>query len=327
MSTGRFIEELKAQLCDVKQKIVFPEGEDYRILWAAVEHQKEGLIEPIVIGYHKEIEKTAKEHNLDISDLKIIELGTYEAQDDLIEAFVKRRKGKIDESRARAMLKDPNYLGTLLVYTGYADGLVSGAVHTTGQTILPALQIIKTKPEFKRVSGLFFMVRGDERYLMADCAINTDVDAETMAEIAVATDMTGKAFGFDPRIAMLSFSTMGSAKSDDVDKVAEATRIVNENYPDIKCDGEIQFDAAFDPEVASKKAPYSEVAGKANAFVFPSLEAGNIGYKIAQRFGGFTAVGPVLQGLNKPVNDLSRGCTKEEAYQLALITAVQGCLA
>ncbi|MCD1147653.1 phosphate acetyltransferase [Peptoniphilus sp. KCTC 25270] len=321
-----FIELLRSRLCDEKKTIVFPEGEDARILWAAVEHKKEGLLEPIVIGYKREIERTAEENNLDISDLQIIELGSYEADAELIDAFVQRRKGKIDETRARAMLKDPNYLGTLLVYTGHADGLVSGAVHTTGQTILPALQIIKTRPEFSRVSGLFFMIRGDEQYLMADCAINTDMPAETLAEIAVATDRTGRQFGFDPKIAMLSFSTKGSAKSDDVKKVERATEIVNENYPEVVCDGEMQFDAAFDPDVAKKKAPVSDVAGQANAFIFPNLEAGNIGYKIAQRFGGFTAIGPVLQGLNQPVNDLSRGCTKEEAFQLALITAVQACM-
>lgn len=321
-----FIQKLKDQLCDDKKFIVFPEGEDPRILWAAVEHKKDGLLEPVVLGYQQEIEATAKENNLDITDLRIVDLGTFEARESLIEAFVERRKGKIDKTRARAMLKDPNYLGTLMVYKGHVDGLVSGAVHTTGQTILPALQIIKTKPEFKRVSGLFFMVRGDEMYLMADCAINTEMDAQTLAEIAVATDMTGRQFGMEPKIAMLSFSTKGSAKSDDVKKVEEATEIVNSNFPDIICDGEMQFDAAFDPVVAEKKAPMSQVAGHANSFIFPNLEAGNIGYKIAQRFGGFTAVGPVLQGLNRPVNDLSRGCTKEEAYQLALITAVQACM-
>lgn len=307
-------------------RVVFPEGQDPRILWAAAEHQKEGLIHPIVLGFKNEIESTAEREGIDISGLEIVEIGQYEHIDELVEKFVERRKGKIDETRARAQLHDPNYLGTMMVYAGYADGMVSGAVHTTGQTILPALQIIKTKKGVSRVSGLFILLRGDERYLMADCAINTEMDAPTLAEVAVSTHETAKQFGFDPKLAMLSFSTKGSAKGDSVKKVEVATYLVNESHPEINVDGELQFDAAIDPEVAKKKAPGSEVAGQANAFIFPNLECGNIGYKIAQRLGGFTAIGPILQGLNMPVNDLSRGCNKEETYQLALITAVQACL-
>ncbi|MDY3118166.1 MAG: phosphate acetyltransferase [Peptoniphilus sp.] len=321
-----FIQELRDRLACRDIRIVFPEGEDPRILWAAVEHQKEGLIHPIVIGFRNEIEETAKKEGIDISSLEIVELGHYEHIDELVEKFVERRKGKIDETRARAQLHDPNYLGTMMVYAGHADGMVSGAVHTTGQTILPALQIIKTKKGVNRVSGLFILLRGDERYLMADCAINTEMDAPTLAEVAVSTNETAKQFGFDPKIAMLSFSTKGSAKSDSVKKVEVATYLVKEAHPEINVDGELQFDAAIDATVAKKKAPGSDVAGQANTFIFPNLECGNIGYKIAQRLGGFTAIGPVLQGLNMPVNDLSRGCNKEETYELALITAVQACL-
>ena len=321
-----FIKELSGRLSGSDMRIVFPEGEDPRVLWAAVEHEKEGMIHPVVIGNRSEIEAAAKEEGLDISKLEIVEVGNYEHFDELVEKFVERRKGKVDEEGARKQLENPNYLGTMMVYAGYADGMVSGAAHTTGETVLPALQIIKTKPGISRVSGLFVLLRDDERYLFADCAINTEMDAKTMSEVAASTHETGKQFGFDPKVAMLSFSTKGSAKSDTVKMVEEATNMVKEAHPEIKVDGELQFDAAIDPTVAKKKAPGSPVAGQANAFIFPNLECGNVGYKIAQRLGGFTAIGPVLQGLNMPVNDLSRGCSKEEVYQLAVITAVQACL-
>ncbi|MDY6045124.1 MAG: phosphate acetyltransferase [Peptoniphilus sp.] len=318
-----FIQEMSERLKGNEKKIVFPEGGDVRVLWAAVKHAEEGLLHPIVIGKKADIEAAAKEEGLDISKLDIVEPGNYEHEDELVQKFVERRKGKIDEEGAKKKIQDPNYLGTMMVYAGYADGMVSGAEHTTGETVLPALQIIKTKPGMSRVSGLFILLRGDERYFMADCAINTSMDTETMAEVAVATNVSAEQFGVDPKIAMLSFSTKGSAKSDTVTMVADATNIVKEEHPDIKIDGELQFDAAFVPEVGKKKAPDSDVAGQANSFIFPNLEAGNIGYKIAQRFGGFKAIGPILQGLNMPVNDLSRGCNKEEVYELAIITAVQ----
>ncbi|MDO5037862.1 MAG: phosphate acetyltransferase [Tissierellia bacterium] len=321
-----FIDSIKEKIAGKSIRIVFPEGEDERIQWAAKKLQEEGLVQPILIGYRSEIQKTAEEQGIDISNIHVIELGTFEATERLVDQFVERRKGKIDPTRARALLKDPNYLGTMLVHDGFADGMVSGAIHTTGDTVRPALQIIKTRDEFKRVSGLFIMMKEDKMYLMADCAINTEIDAETMAEIAVATDYSGRQFGFDPHIGMLSFSTKGSAKSDTVDMVYEATQMVKEKHPDIKIDGELQFDAAIDPDVSKRKAPASDVAGQVNAFVFPNLECGNIAYKVAQYLGDYTAVGPILQGLNKPVNDLSRGCRKEEVYQLALITAAQSCL-
>ena len=213
-----------------------------------------------------------------------------------------------------------------MIYMEHADGMVSGAVHTTGDTVRPALQIIKTKEGFKRVSGAFLMLRENEKYLFADCAINIDIDSEGLAEVAELSDQTAKQFGIDAKIAMLSFSTKGSAKAEQADKVRIATEMVKENYPEIKIDGELQFDAAFDPVTAKKKAPDSEIAGHANVFIFPSLEAGNIGYKMAQRFGGFKAIGPILQGLNKPVNDLSRGCVEKEVEDLVIITAAQAYL-
>ncbi len=204
------------------------------------------------------------------------------------------------------------------------DCMVSGSIHATGDTVRPALQIIKTKEGVSRTSGAFIMISPEnEKYIFADCAININLTADEMAEVAVESAKTAKAFDIDPKVAMLSFSTMGSAKADEATKVAEATKKARELDKDLKVDGELQFDAAFVPKVAAQKAPNSEVAGKANVFVFPSLEAGNIGYKIAQRFGKYEAVGPILQGLNKPVNDLSRGCSEEDVYKLALISAAQ----
>lgn len=201
--------------------------------------------------------------------------------------------------------------------------VVSGAIHPTGDTVRPALQIIKTAPGSSRISGAFVMQRDDERYIFADAAINIDIDAQTMAEIAIQSAKTAKVFGIDPKVAMLSFSTKGSAKAPQVDKVSEATKIAKELEPSLALDGELQFDAAFVPEVAKSKAPDSEIAGQANVFIFPDLQSGNIGYKIAQRLGGFEAVGPILQGLAKPVSDLSRGANEEDVYKVAIITAAQ----
>lgn len=244
----------------------------------------------------------------------------------MVEAFVERRKGKNTKEQAETMLRDVNYFGTMLVYMDKADGLVSGAIHSTGDTVRPALQIIKTKPGVSRTSGAFVMVKGDERYLFADCAININPGAQELAEIAVESANTAKIFDIDPQVAMLSFSTMGSAKSDEVTKVQEAVKLAKELAPNEKIDGELQFDAAFVPVVAKQKAPESEVAGHANVFVFPELQSGNIGYKIAQRLGGFEAIGPVLQGLNKPVSDLSRGSVEEDVYKVAIITAAQALM-
>ena len=241
----------------------------------------------------------------------------------MLAKFIERRAGKVTEEKACALLKDVNYFGTMLVYMGEVAGLVSGAIHSTGDTVRPALQIIKTKPGTKRTSGAFIMSKDAKRYIFADCAINPTLDSEGLAEIAIESAKTAKSFNVDPKVAMLSFSTLGSAVTEDTTKVAEATKLVKENAPELAVEGELQFDAAVVPSVAKLKAPNSKVQGDANVFVFPSLEAGNIGYKIAQRLGGFEAVGPILQGLNAPVNDLSRGCNAEDVYKLALITATQ----
>lgn len=320
------IENLRSKVRASKPEIVFPEGDDARILRAAIRLNEDGDIKPIVLGDKKELEALAEKEGVELGNLEILDPANYEAKDEMVKAFVERRKGKVNEEQAAEILKDHNYFGTMLIYMGKAKGLVSGAAHTTADTVRPALQIIKTKPGYKRCSGAFIMLRDEEMYLMADCAINIDLDAEGLAEVAVVSNETARQFGMDPKIAMLSFSTKGSASHERVTMVAEATKMAKEKNPDMAIDGELQFDAAFVETVAKKKAPGSEVAGHANVFVFPNIEAGNIGYKIAQRFGSFEAIGPILQGLNAPVNDLSRGCVEDEVYSLAIITAAQAVL-
>src|SRR4051794_1916682 len=314
---------IKDQLNGQNMKIVFPEGLDERILTAAGRLAEDKVLTPILVGNIEQIEAKAKELNISLEAAEIYDPANYAAMDELVASFVERRKGKATEEDARKILLDENYFGTMLVYTNKADGLVSGAAHSTADTVRPALQIIKTKQGVSKTSGVFIMVREDEKYVFADCAINIAPDSNDLAEIAIESAKTAKMFGIEPRVAMLSFSTKGSAKSAETDKVAEAVAVAKEREPELTLDGEFQFDAAFVPSVAKSKAPNSEIQGDANVFVFPSLEAGNIGYKIAQRLGNFEAVGPILQGLNRPVNDLSRGCNEEDVYKLALITAAQ----
>ena len=315
-------EHLKSQLSSQDKRIVFPEGEDERIFGAAARLAHDGLLTPILLGNEAKIKAAAKQDGIDLTGVEIMDPQTYSAADyqAMHAALLERRHGKNTPEQVDAMLKDVSYFATMLVYM---DGMVSGAIHSTGDTVRPALQIVKTKPGIKRISGAFLMQKGDQRYIFADCAINIELDAPTMAEVAVESAKTAKLFGIDPRVAMLSFSTKGSAKGEMVTKVAEATKLAQEADPELAVDGELQFDAAIVPAVAELKAPGSKVAGHANVFVFPSLEAGNIGYKIAQRLGGFEAIGPVLQGLNAPIADLSRGCNEEDVYKVALITAAQ----
>lgn len=314
---------LKEKLTGKERRIVFPEGSDERILRAASRLAAENILTPILIGNPNAIAEKADEANVILDGCDIVDPSSYPEFDELVSSFVERRKGKATVEQAREILLDENYFGTMLVYTNRADGLVSGAAHSTADTVRPALQIIKTKEGVKKTSGVFIMVRDDEKYVFADCAINISPDSNDLAEIALESAKTAQMFDVDPRVAMLSFSTKGSAKSPETEKVTDAIKIAKEANPELTLDGEFQFDAAFVPSVAKSKAPDSEIQGDANVFVFPSLEAGNIGYKIAQRLGGFEAVGPILQGLNAPVNDLSRGCNEEDVYKLALITAGQ----
>ncbi|MED0666051.1 phosphate acetyltransferase [Bacillus badius] len=314
---------LKNKLSGQQVKIVFPEGLDERILAAAGRLAQEKLLTPVIIGHHEEVYQKASQLQVELEGAEIVDPASDGRLDELVQSFVERRKGKATEEEARNILMDENYFGTMLVYKGYAEGLVSGAAHSTADTVRPALQIIKTKQGVQKTSGVFIMVRGEEKYVFADCAINIAPDSNDLAEIAIESAKTAEMFDIEPRIAMLSFSTKGSAKSPETEKVAEALRIAKERAPGLAIDGEFQFDAAFVPAVAKKKAPDSIIQGDANVFIFPGLEAGNIGYKIAQRLGNFEAVGPILQGLNAPVNDLSRGCSEEDVYKLALITAAQ----
>lgn len=322
MTSNLFV-ELQEKLEGKKVRIVFPEAYDERILEAAVKLSATSYVQPVLIGKKEEVEKIAQPLFLNVSGIEFIDHENYEKYDEMLAKFIERRAGKVTEEKAHVLLKDVNYFGTMLVYMGEVAGLVSGAIHSTGDTVRPALQIIKTKPGVSRTSGAFIMSRNASRFIFADCAINTSLDAQALAEIAVESAKTAKAFNINPKVAMLSFSTMGSAVTPETEKVAEATKLVREKAPTLPVGGELQFDAAFLPPVAKLKAPNSEIQGDATVFIFPSLEAGNIGYKIAQRLGGFEAVGPILQGLNAPVNDLSRGCSTEDVLKLALITATQ----
>ncbi|MBP1948900.1 phosphate acetyltransferase [Virgibacillus litoralis] len=320
---SNLFDQLSDKIKTTDKSIVFPEGMDERILTAASQLGAAGILTPVLLGDRSKMKQKAEEIGVDIATCKLMEPKDFAEFDLMVETFVERRKGKVTAEQAREILLDENYFGTMLVYMNQADGLVSGATHSTADTVRPALQIIKTKNGINKTSGVFIMVRNDEKYVFADCAININPDSQDLAEIAVESAVTAELFDVDPRIAMLSFSTKGSAKSEETDKVVNALDLAKEKNPSLIIDGEFQFDAAFVPSVASKKAPDSVLNGDANVFIFPSLEAGNIGYKIAQRLGEFEAVGPVLQGLNKPVNDLSRGCSADDVYKLAIITAAQ----
>ncbi|MFM1514873.1 phosphate acetyltransferase [Helcococcus ovis] len=324
------IESLKKSIEGKNIKIVLPEGEDGRILKAAVKLKREKVLFPILLGNKEQIIKEANKLSLgaEIEEIEIRDPENDPKFDEYVEAFIELRNGKNTKEQAEQMLKDVNYFGTMMVQLGEADGMVSGAIHTTGDTVRPALQIIKTKPGVSRTSGAMVMLgKQGEKYLFADIAINTTLDAQQLGEIAVISSQTAKVFGIDPKVALLSFSTNGSAVTPESQKVAEAAKIakqiVEEQGLDVPIDGEMQFDAAVSSTVADLKFPSSNVAGYANTFIFPTLEAGNIGYKIAQRLGGYTAVGPILQGLKKPVNDLSRGCNSEDVYLTSIVTAAQ----
>lgn len=317
-------EQIEAKVKDQFPTIVFPEGTDERVLEAAIKLGDNKVLHPIVVGSNETVGAKAQELGLSLDNVEVIDPENYDQFDELVAAFVERRKGKATEEDARKQLLNVNYFGTMLVHVGKAAGLVSGAAHSTGDTVRPALQIIKTKEGIRKTSGVFVMVKGDQKLIFGDCAINIAPDSNDLAETAIAAAATARVFDIDPKVAMLSFSTKGSAVSPETEKVSDATRMAKEMAPDLMIDGEFQFDAAFVPSVATKKAPESPLKGEANVFIFPSLEAGNIGYKIAQRLGEFEAIGPILQGLNKPVNDLSRGCNVDDVYKLALITAMQG---
>ena len=331
-------DKLIANLKASKKTIVFTEGSDARILSAADRLLKEGLMGVILCGKDAEVKAAASAGGFNIDGAEIIDPETYPEMEALVAQMFELRKGKMTEEECRTALQKSNYFGTMLVKAGKADALLGGATYSTADTVRPALQIIKTKKGANLVSSSFILFREkdgkEERIAMGDCAINLSyadtVDKEgnvvltaarKLAEVAVETARTADFFGIDPKVAVLSFSTYGSGKGGTVqlshDAVIEARNI----DPDLVIDGEFQFDAAVSAEVAKTKCPDSKVAGQANTFIFPLIEAGNIGYKIAQRLGGYEAYGPILQGLNAPINDLSRGCNADEVYKMAIITA------
>ena len=331
------IDPLIALLKVNPRTLIFTEGTDARILEAAARLKQDGFLTPVLIGNADEVKAAAAEGGFDIEGLEIIDPAAYPDMDKLVDDFVALRKGKATAEEAREMLLKPNYFGTMLVKEGLADALLGGATYSTADTVRPALQLVKTREGANLVSSCMILIRGEEKLAMGDCAINISYEdkldgqgnvilsaAQQVAEVAVETARTAQLFGIDPKIAMLSFSTNGSASGEGPEMMREAAAIVRQTHPELPCDGEMQFDAAVVPEVGQLKFPGSTVAGYANVFIFPEIQSGNIGYKIAQRLGGFIAIGPILQGLNAPINDLSRGCSAEEVYLMSIITAAQG---
>ena len=320
---GQLIQMLKKD----PKTIVLTEGTDARILEASSRLLASNFLKPILVGNPDKIYEVAEECGFNIRGANIVDPDNYPEMDAMVAEFLELRKGKgVTEEDARAMLKQNNYFGTMLVRMGKADSLLGGATYSTADTVRPALQLVKTKPGNHIVSSCFILVRpgatGENEVLaMGDCGIVIKPTADELVEIAEETIKCARIFGVDPKVAFLSYSTDGSGKGEDVDKMRTAARKTKERNPDVPIDGEMQFDAAVSPKVAQKKYPTSQVAGHANTFIFPDINAGNIGYKIAQRMGNFEAYGPILLGLNSPINDLSRGCTATEVYSMAIITA------
>ena len=319
---GAMINQLKAN----PKKIVFTEGTDPRILEASARLLAGTYLTPILIGKTEEVYAAAEEAGWNIRGAIITDPESCENMDAMVERMVELRKGKMTAEQCRELLKKGNYFGTMLVAMGEADALLGGATYSTADTVRPALQLVKTKPGNKIVSSCFILVRpsatgGNTVLAMADCAINIKPNEDELVEIAVETAKCARIFGVDPKVAFLSYSTFGSGAGEDVDKMRNACAKAKAAMPDVPVEGELQFDAAVSPRVAKTKCPGSEVAGHANTFIFPDINAGNIGYKIAQRLGSFEAYGPILLGLNAPINDLSRGCNAQEVYSMAIITA------
>lgn len=307
---------------NAKKRIVLPEGDEPRTIEAAAICQSRGIAQCVLLGDADKIRAVADERGVTLPDgIEIIEPAT--VIEKYVAPMVERRKGKIDEEGARQALQDTVYLGTMMLQVGDVDGLVSGAVHTTADTIRPAFQLIKTAPEYSLVSSVFFMLLPDQVVVYGDCAVNPNPTAEQLAEITIQSAESAKSFGIDPKVALISYSTMNSGSGEDVETVKSALKIVREKAPSLKVDGPLQFDAASVPSVGKQKAPNSQVAGEANVFIFPDLNTGNTTYKAVQRTAGVISVGPMLQGLNKPVNDLSRGCLVDDIVYTIALTAIQ----
>ena len=321
---GQLIEMLKQD----PKTIVFTEGTDARILEASSRLLAGNFLTPILVGEEDEVMKASEESGYNIRGAQIVSPKNYDRMDEMVDMFCELRKSKgVTKEEALGTLQSANYFGTMLVKMGVADALLGGATYSTADTVRPALQLIKTKPGNKIVSSCFIMVRPDVSeedtvLAMGDCAINIKPTEDELVEIASEVAACAEVFGVDPKIAFLSYSSNGSGSGEDVDKMRNACKKTIEQYPQLNIvDGEIQFDAAVSPRVARTKFPTDQFAGNCNTFIFPDINAGNIGYKIAQRLGGFDAYGPILLGLNAPINDLSRGCNGQEVYSMAIITA------
>lgn len=324
MTPVRFLHQLTARASADRKRIVLPEGEDPRILRAAEILRRRGVCDLTLLGNVDEIQETASTLGVDLAGIDLISPAESPDHEAYAQAYAEARAHRgVKIDFAREMMLEPTYFGTMMVQQGDVDGMVAGAAHTTAQTIRPALEFVKTKPGTKIVSSVFFMLLPDRALVYGDCAVNTDPNAEQLADIAAASAETAQQFGVDPRVAMLSYSTGESGAGEAVDKVREATRLVKAAHPDLKVDGPLQYDAAVSASVAASKMPESEVAGKASVFIFPDLNTGNNTYKAVQQSAGAVAVGPVLQGLNKPVNDLSRGTTVDDIVNTVAITAIQ----
>ncbi|MBR0164023.1 MAG: phosphate acetyltransferase [Lachnospiraceae bacterium] len=321
---GSMIEKLKQN----PKKIVFTEGTDPRILEAASRLLAGNFLHPVLVGKEDEILKASEEAGYNIRGAEMYDPEHFDRMDEMVGQFCELRKSKgVTKEQAREILKGANYFGTMLVKMGIADALLGGATYSTADTVRPALQLIKTKPGNKIVSSCFILVRPtglgeDEVLAMGDCAICIDPTEDELVEIARETAECATHFGIEPRIGFLSYSTKGSGAGEDVDKMRNAVKKTIEQHPELRVlEAEVQFDAAVSPKVAETKFPGNEIAGHCNTFIFPDINAGNIGYKIAQRLGGFDAYGPILLGLNAPINDLSRGCNGQEVYSMAIVTA------
>ncbi len=321
----RFMARIKEKAKANPKRIVFPESDEERILRATQILKYEGFAKPILIGNKEKVLKRINELELNSEGIEIVDPDNFNKFEAYAQKLSELRKHKgVTLEKAKEILKDYVYLGTMMVYMGDADGLISGSTHSTGRTVLPALQIIKTKEKFHKVSSVFLMIWPDDRLLLfADCAIEIDPDAKDLAEIALDTARTARRFGIEPKVAMLSFSTNGSAEHPLVDRVKEATAIVKDRDPSLIVEGEMQVDVALVPEVGKSKFPGSKVQGDANVLIFPDLNSGNCAYKLVERLAKSKAVGPILQGLKKPVNDLSRGCSVQDVVDVCAITVVE----
>lgn len=326
-----FIDDIKNRAKKSIKTIILTESEDVRVLEAASKVTKEGFAKVILIGNQDETNKLASNNNIDIAGIQIIDPVTSDKYDEYVERFYELRKAKgITIEDAKKIIKDNMYFGTMMVKSGDADGLVSGACHSTANTLRPALQILKTAPGTKLVSAFFLMNVPDCKYgedgifVFGDCGLVENPNPDELSEIAISSSKSFKQLtNKEPKVAMLSYSTYGSAHSELTEKVVEATKLLKEKMPDLICDGELQLDAAIIPEISASKAKGSPIEGKANTLIFPSLDAGNIGYKLVQRLAKAEAYGPLCQGIARPVNDLSRGCSSEDIVGVVAITAVQ----